>query len=126
MEIDIFEVINKELTKQKRKAPWLAGEVGTSPRNMHAILNDRKDIYLGIFLRISIALRRNLFKLYVPLVDAAIKNANPQIETSDERKAETKSTINIPIKFPESRTDDLGLFIKQVQYLASEYGFETE
>ena len=125
MKVDIFEVIKKELERQKRKAPWLAGEVDTSPRNMHALLTSRKDIYVEQLANISIALRRNLFKLYIPIVDAAIRNAT-QAELIDETKSESKSKINISIKYPESGSDEVGFFLKQVKLLAKEYGFEIE
>lgn len=128
MKVDIFGEINKELKRQKRKSPWLADEVGTSSRNMYGILNDRKDIYVGDLTEISIALKKNFFKLYIPFVDAAI-SASPlkeQYDAINNVQIEEKSTLRIGIKYPESQTEGIGDFLKQVKLLAKEYGFEVE
>src|SRR5690606_27542051 len=126
MKVDIFSEINKELKKQKRKSPWLADEVGTSPRNMYDILNDRKDIYAGDLSDISIALKKNFFKLYVPFIDAAISASNTNEIANPTVGDEEKSTLRIGIKYPESQTEAIGAFLKQVKVLAKEYGFEVE
>ncbi|MBD1421002.1 hypothetical protein [Sphingobacterium chuzhouense] len=126
MKVDIFSEINKELKRQKRKSPWLADEVGTSPRNMYDILNDRKDIYVGDLSEISIALKKNFFKLYVPFVDAAISASGTKETVSPTIGDEEKSTLRIGIKYPESQTEAIGAFLKQVKVLAKEYGFEVE
>jgi len=126
MKIDIFEEINKELKKQKRKSPWLADEVGTSSRNMYDILNNRKDIYVGDLSDISVALKKNFFKLYIPFVDAAITVSSKEIEPNQEKAEEDRSTLRIGIKYPESQTEAVGTFLKQVKVLAKEYGFEVE
>lgn len=126
MKIDIFSEINKELKKQKRKSPWLADEVGTSPRNMYDILNDRKDIYAGDLTDISIALKKNFFKLYVPFIDAAISASTTNETVNQAVVEEEKSTLRIGIKYPESQTEAVGAFLKQVKVLAKEYGFEVE
>lgn len=123
MKIDIFEKIKDELEKQDRKSPWLAGKVGTSPRNMYSILNKRKDIYVGDLSDISIALKKNFFKLYVPFIDAAISAPSNNEDTNID---EEKSTLHMSIKYPESQTVAVGNFLKQMKMLANEYGFEVE
>lgn len=125
MEINIYEAIKKELDRQDRSGSWLGKQIGSSTRNTNSMFL-RKDIKVSQLESISKALRKNFFKMYVPLVDAAIKNTDSQNEFNSEVKSENKSTINIAIKFPESRADDVGLFLKQVKYLAEVYGFEGE
>lgn len=128
MKIDIFSEINKELKLQKRKSPWLAEEIGTSARNMYGILNTRKDIYVGDLTEISIALKKNFFKLYVPFIEAAI-SSKPIKEIAPEtsiNEKEEMSTLRMGIKYPESQAEAIGTFLKQVKLLAKEYGFEVE
>jgi hypothetical protein len=124
--IDIFDEINRELEKQDRKAPWLAKEVGTSSRNMHSLLNTRKDIYVDDLINISKGLKRNFFKLYIPFVDAAISASTNKVDKENGDKSENKSTLRVGIKYPESQTGDVGTFLKHLKLLASEYGFEVE
>lgn len=126
MKIDIFEEINNELKKQKRKAPWLAEEVNKSTRNMYGILNKRKDIYVGDLAEISVALNRNFFKLYVPSVDASISASISKKNITEDEANSPKSTLTMGIKYPDSRTTDVGVFLKQIKLLAEEYGFEVE
>lgn len=125
MKVDIFGEINKELKKQKRKSPWLADEIGTSHRNMYGILNNRKDIYVGDLSEISIALKKNFFKLYIPVIDAAISGKTVK-ESANAIADEEKSTLRIGIKYPESQAEAIGTFLKQVKSIAKEYGFEVE
>lgn len=126
MKIDVFDEINKELKRQKRKSPWLADEVGTSSRNMYDILNNRKDIYVGDLSDISVALKKNFFKLYIPFIDAAISASSAERVENEEKINEEKSTLRLGIKYPESQTEGIGNFLKQVKVLAKEYGFEVE
>jgi len=125
MEINIYEAIRKELDRQDRSGAWLGKQIGSSTRNTNKMF-ERKDAKVSQLVSISKALKKNFFKMYVPFIDAAIKNSDSQNDFIEEAKLESKSTINIGIKFPESGADDVGLFLKQVRLLAAEYGFETE
>lgn len=125
MEINIYETIRKELERQDRSGAWLGKQIGSSTRNTNKMF-ERKDAKVSQLVSISKALKKNFFKMYVPFIDAAIKNADSHNDFIEEKKSDSKSTINIAIKFPESSSDDVGTFLKHVKLLAAEYGFETE
>jgi hypothetical protein len=124
MEVNIYEAIRKELDRQDRSGAWLGKQIGSSTRNTNKMF-ERKDAKVSQLASISKALKKNFFKMYVPFIDAAIRNS-AQEELMDDSISESKSTINISIKFPESSSDELGFFLKQVKLLAKEYGFEVE
>ena len=63
MQIHIGNLIREELRRQGHTNEWLAEQIGTSPRNLWRIYN-KSSVDTHTLLRISIALKTNMFKPY--------------------------------------------------------------
>lgn len=99
----------------------MAQYIHTSVRNVHHIKN-KEDITTSQLLSLCELLNFNFFSLFQPVIIDPVIGFNQQ--SQDPEKKEKILTVNFELKYPLSRADELGKFMKHVNAIGNKMGFE--
>ncbi len=120
MNVDIEKEIGIQRLKVNMSIKEIGDRLGLERRNAyHLVSKGAKKLSVFELWELSEVLGFNFFELFKPTCDT---------QTLDVKKSkidEAKSTINFEVKYPISKAETLGVFIKAVHVLANEMGYEA-